>query len=248
MAGSSGDGQSWSLARFATWFRRAIEAEAGLADRPAPKPSRSQRPPPPPSAPPPAVSAALGAQGVEALEAKYGASTDGWPIPVATAGDGPAPAAVEHVALYVVDAPRHYVYVTRGLLRWRHPYELVLRVAVPDDQGEVGFATAPTWPTALLAAVGDAVRTRNKSIALGERLRELGVAGEAPYRHAVVVPDPELEWIEGERDEGLAFLQVVPLTDAQLAEMDEGSADGKNPALAAWAASDRLLLVPRASS
>jgi hypothetical protein len=164
-----------------------------------------------------------------ALAERYGdAPADTW--------DAPAGGLVSRVVRYDLDGDTpHRVWVSRGLRAWRRPHELVVRV-------RRGEGDAPEWPRALLTALDARTRDRDRTTALGEIVRDLEVEG-APFRHFLMVPDPSLEWIEDpfSPDEGLAFVQVVPLTEERQAEM--GDEIARNAVLAAWSQEDHLLLV-----
>lgn len=218
---------AWSFGKLAAWFQQVFEPEPEEGEGIPVVRDRSRPPEPAPDVP------TLAEVASSAVAASYGPPVRSWP---GQASEIASAAAVERVDLRVAADPGHYVYVTHGLLRWRHPYELVLRVAATAPSAEA----APSWPVDVLVGLGEAVRVRNRSLQLGERLRPPPVAS-APYPGILVVPDPVLEWIEGEH--GLAFLQAVPLSEERLAELDAAPVGAPNPPLAAWAAADRLLLV-----
>ncbi|MEZ4236382.1 MAG: hypothetical protein R3F59_09515 [Myxococcota bacterium] len=159
------------------------------------------------------------------LTERLGAPADAW--------DAPEGGLVTRVLRYDAE-PAHRVWVSRGLRAWRRPHELVVRLRADGE--------APAWPRALLLALDARTRELDHTIALGEIVADLAVEG-APWRHFLMVPDPVLEWIEDPfaPDGGLAFVQVVPLTDAQLAEMADEA--GRTALLAAWSQEDHLLLV-----
>lgn len=170
------------------------------------------------------------------LEATYGPGGMGWANPIEVG-------LVEYVHVFVVAGPpRHYAYVTRGLHRWRHPHELVVRVAIDDGAAAPGFESAPQWPVTLIHLLAGMTERTGNSPCYNDYVRHINASGvDLTFRHVAFVRDAVLAPI----DDGagfLAFVQVVPLGDAQLAAMDAIPAGATNTVLRDWAARDPLLV------
>ena len=138
----------------------------------------------------------------------------------------------------------HVVYVTRGAYRREFPHEFVMRVRLADaPRDERLWEVAPEWPSRALAEIARVEPTLRRPLAPGNYLRNVTVEG-LPLRHFAFVTDPVLgmQRIPGAA-QPLVFIQVVPLTDAQLSTIDAIPSGAANTVLRDWAARDPLLIV-----
>lgn len=182
------------------------------------------------------------------------ASEPDWPQVIASAldeaygrsGTGMANPEPDAVPEYVhwIPADGHIVYVTSGAFRHRFPHEFSLRVRFSDPPaGQSLMEVAPDWPSRVLAEIARVEARAPRPFAPGNYLRNVPLEG-LPYRHFAFVRDPVLVDLEAPgAQQSLVFVQVIPLTDEQLREIDAVETGATNTVLRDWAQRDRLLLV-----
>lgn len=77
------------------------------------------------------------------------------------------------------------------------------------------------WPVSVLAELGETERRLGQVFPPGEHLANLAIPDvELPYRHYVFQLDPILQPIE-DRERYLAFVQVLPFSDAEWEVVEE---------------------------
>lgn len=149
-------------------------------------------------------------------------------------------AIIEYVARY--PAQDHVVYVTSGASSHRFPHEFVMRVKLERASRETIGERAPMWPDHVLTELAEVEERTDRVFAPGDFISDMSLEG-SPYRHFAVFKDPVLEPLHRPRSEPLFFLQVVPLSDAQLAMFNASPEGEPIPLMTAWSSRDPLLLV-----
>lgn len=145
--------------------------------------------------------------------------------------------------VYWIAQPDHVVYVTRGAYRRELPHEFVMRVRLADPPRDARlWQVAPEWPSRALAEIARVEPTLPRPFAPGNYLRNVTLEG-LPLRHFAFVTDPVLGRLElPGAAQPLVFVQVVPLSDDQLASIDAIPTGATNTVLRDWAARDPLLI------
>lgn len=152
---------------------------------------------------------------------------------------------VDYIARY--PAQDHLVYVTDGASALRFPHEFVMRIRFDTESGRLD-ERAPGWPDLVLAEMAEVESRTQRLFTPGDFLQNMTLDGvELPYHHFVVYKDPQLEPLDGPGSEPLFFLQVIPLTDAQLAEFKATPDGAASEMMTNWSKRDPLFLVDAAS-
>ncbi|MCB9764360.1 MAG: hypothetical protein H6739_31595 [Alphaproteobacteria bacterium] len=151
-------------------------------------------------------------------------------------------ALVQFVSLHRKDD--HVVYVTHGASAAHHPHEFVLRLRHPAARDPRPLIeVAPQWPVPLLVELGETERRLGRPFPPRDMLGGVALPGvELPYGNVVFMLDPVLRPVE---DAGrfVAFVQVLPFSDADYAAM-QAIPDGEtNTVLRARLEADPLGLV-----
>jgi suppressor of fused len=164
-----------------------------------------------------------------ALAAVYGATEpDRYASPpIALGGDG----AIEQIAVYRADAPRHWHLVSYGLTELHRKesadahvsgtgFELTFRVARGDEDD------APVWAIDLVQTLASYVRASGRGFAAGQHVDlggPLSVDEDTLLRAVAFVRDPVLGRIDTPHG-AVDFLQIVGVTVDELAALRAGKA------------------------
>lgn len=171
------------------------------------------------------------------LDAKY-------PQPIMGMVNTDTDAVVNYVARY--PAEDHLVYVTDGASAHRFPHEFVMRIRFDTNADDLD-ERAPAWPDHVLAELAEVESRTQRLFTPGDSLENLKLDGVTlPYRHFVIYKDPHLDPLDGPGPEPLFFLQVIPLTDAQLSKFNATPEGAPSKMMREWSERDPLLLVDSA--
>ncbi|TGY33360.1 MULTISPECIES: suppressor of fused domain protein [Stenotrophomonas] len=161
----------------------------------------------------------------------------GTALPYTLGGNDP----LDGISVYRADVPRpHWHYVTYGFSELYdkqsddavdsgYGFELTFRLAVDDDA-----ASPPTWPMNLLQNLARYVFATGNVFEAGHHMDANGPIAldtDTCLRHVAFLPDPQLP-ARDTANGRLVFLQVIGVSDAEMAAIKRWSTDGVLHALA----------------